>query len=207
MPARPDPLNRRPWPMKWIIVGILACIIPYTWLTLAYRKEGPAHQPYQDNKDRAQVLRLLESGFNRFDLSIAVLVDPAAPIADAAPTEKLAGGLPPLLRDLLIDPPPMPSRIPRLAAPATGLAGAPYTFDFASAQPDLHERPATATLYQRDQELVVIVGYDANPGELQTCRLDATAAVTLPANTLKPGTYQITLLGALESRRWRLEIL
>ena len=193
--------------MKWIVIGIIACLVPYTWLTLAYRKEGPAHQPYQDNKDRAQVLRLLGSGFNRIDLSIAILVDPPVPPPETARTEKLAGGLPPLLRDLLIDPPPMPSSLPIVSAPPSGLIGAPYTFSFACAQPDRDERPTTATLYRRDTELVVIVGYDTNPGELQSRRLDAFADVGIPAHTLEPGSYQITLLGSLESRRWRIEML
>ena len=193
--------------MKWIVIGIIACIVPYTWLTLAYRKEGPAHQPYQDNKDRAQVLRLLDSGFHRVELEIAILVDPPVPIPDRAPTEKLAGGLPPLLRDLLIDPPPMPSSLPIVTAPPSGLAGAPYPFNFACAQPHGGERPTTATLYRRDTELVVIVGYDANHGELQSRRLDAFADVVIPAHTLDPGSYQITLLGSLESRRWRIEML
>lgn len=192
--------------MKWIILAILACIIPYTWLTIAYRKEGPAHQPYQDNKDRAQVLRLLENDFYRFDLSMALLPDPLYPAPGLAETEKLAGGLPPLLREVLIDPSPLPPRIPMVAAPARGSAGAPYAFHFACAQPRKGEPPTTATLYRRDSELVVLVGYDASPEELKTRDLDAVAKVTLPADTLEAGDYQITLLGARESRRWRLKL-
>ena len=193
--------------MKWITIGIIAFLVPYTWLTLAFRKEGPAHQPYQDNKDRAQVLRLLGSDFYRIDLDIAILVDPLPPPAQMAPTEKLPGGLPPLLRDLLIDPPPLPSSIPMVSAPSTGLASAPYTFNFACAQPDTGERPTTATLYYRGTELVVIVGYDANPGELQSRRRDAFADVTIPAHTLAAGSHQITLIGSLGSRRWQFEVL
>lgn len=192
--------------MKWIILAILACIIPYTWLTIAYRKEGPAHQPYQDNKDRAQVLRLLENDFYRFDLSMELLPDPLYPAPDLAETEKLAGGLPPLLREVLIDPPLLPPRIPMVAAPAAGSAGAPYAFHFACAQPRQGEPPTTAKLYRRDSELVVLVGYDASPDELKTRDLDAVARVTLPAHTLEAGDYQITLLGARESRRWRLKL-
>ena len=39
-----NPLVRKPWPMKWIIVAILVTIIPYTWITLAFRKPNPAHE-------------------------------------------------------------------------------------------------------------------------------------------------------------------
>lgn len=206
MSAPPDPFNRRPWPMKWIIVAILACIIPYTWLTIAYRKEGPAHQPYQDNKDLAQVLRLLESGFNRFELSMTLLESPLYPSPGLAATEKLPGGLPPLLRDLLIDAPAIPPRVPMVAAPATSSAGAAYVFHFACAQAAEDEQPASAELYRRGSELVVIINHDADGESLQTRDINAVAEVNLPADTLEPGSYQITLLGERESRRWQLTL-
>lgn len=193
--------------MKWIVVAIIACIVPYTWLTLAYRKENPAHQPYQDNKDRAQVMRLLGSGFNRYDVSLELLVDPAVPPINSAETQLLDGGLPPLLRDLLIDQPTLPERLPFVSAPDSSLAGAPYVLTFACTQPEHDERPATATLYHRQDELVLVIDYEQLPDRLRTRELDATAQVSIPANTLTPGTYQISLLGARESRRWTFELL
>ena len=207
MAAHPDPLNRKPWPMKWIVVAIIACIVPYTWLTLAYRKPNPAHQPYQDNKDRAQVLRLLDSGFYRFDLVFEVPVDPAHPPAEMAEITRIDGGLPPLLRDLLIDSPAVPEQLPVVSAPASVLAGAPYAFSFACIQPTDDERPATATLYQRGSELVVIVACEDLPGSLQSRKPDTTARVVIPPRTLESGNYHVTLIGARESRRWPLEVL
>ena len=55
--------NKKPWSLKWIAIIILACIIPYTWITVRYRKPGPAFQPYDDSKNRANVLRLLDAGY------------------------------------------------------------------------------------------------------------------------------------------------
>lgn len=206
MAPPPDPLNRKPWPMKWIVLAIIACVIPYTWLTLAYRKENPAHQPYQDNKDRAQVLRLLENDFYRFDLSMELLSSPFYPPTGLAETEQLAGGLPPLLRDVLIDPPTLPSRVPVAMALAVGSAGDPYEIYFGGARPGPGERPASATLYRRDSELVILVGYDIPPRELKSRNLNATARITIPAGTLDSGDFQVTLLGERESRRWRLRL-
>lgn len=192
--------------MKWIVVAILACIIPYTWLTVAYRKPNPAHQPYQDNKDRAQVLRLLDNGFHRIELPIAFMVDPPVPTAATVTTEALPGGLPPLLGDVLIDKPPVPTDFVRVSAPPTVLAGAPYVFDFTCTQPNHDERPAESRLYHRLQELVFIIGYESTPGDLKTRDLETTARVTLPAHTLDPGTYRATLVGARESRRWTFTV-
>ncbi len=201
--SRPNnPLDRKPWPMKWIIVAILITIIPYTWITLAFRKPNPAHEPYQDNKDRAQVLRLLDSGFSRVDLTVQQLIDPPVPPTDAAETKAIAGGLPPLLSDLLIDEPPVPIDFPFVAAPASALSGAPYLIKFACSQPDFDERVNESRLYRRKQELVFIVGYHANPDGLQSRDRGIAAQITIPANTLEAGEYRATLIGTRESRRW-----
>lgn len=192
--------------MKWIVIGILACIVPYTWLTLAYRKAGPAHEPYQDNKDRAQVLRLLDNGFSRFELPLATLVDPMVTPDPIATTEPLPGGLPPLLRDVMIDPPVVPTRFAVVTAPTSALSGAPYDFTFTGIQPHHHAQPTQAVLYLRQQEGVIVVAYAQTPGDLQTRKLQFTARLTLPAHTLAPGTYQMTVVGAVESRRWTLEV-
>ena len=55
MPA--DRKVRKPWPMKWIVASILVFIPIYTYLTLHYRRPGPAFNPYGDMRDRADVIR------------------------------------------------------------------------------------------------------------------------------------------------------
>ncbi|GAB5562082.1 MAG: hypothetical protein SynsKO_37290 [Synoicihabitans sp.] len=192
--------------MKWIIVAILVTIIPYTWITLAFRKPNPAHEPYQDNKDRAQVLRLLDHGFARIDLAVDRLIDPPVPPAESAHAEAIEGGLPPLLSDLLIDKPPVPTDFPFVAAPVSTLSGAPYTLFAACTQPDLDEHVSKSQLYQRNQELVIIIGYQQNPEGLQSRRREVTTRITIPPNTLEPGEYRATLIGARESRRWTFEV-
>ena len=59
--------------MKWVIIVIIAVLVPYTYLTLHYRKPGPAYRPYQDAQDRANVVRLLDAGYRR--LSTVMLAD------------------------------------------------------------------------------------------------------------------------------------
>lgn len=193
--------------MKWIVLAIIVCIVPYTWLTLAYRKENPAHQPYQDNKDRAQTLRLLDSGFYRFDVSLEFPKDVGEPPVERAEPERIAGGLPPLLRDLLIDRPTLPARLPQVSAPTSVPAGIPYILTFDGAPSDPGERAASAQLYQRGSQIVIVVAHDATSSELESRDLNATAQLTVPANTLNPGTYQVSLLGERESLRWTLTVL
>src|ERR1022692_2308833 len=55
--------DRSPWPMRWIVLAIVLFVPVYTWLTLHYRRPGPAFRPYQDMRDRADVVRLLKAGY------------------------------------------------------------------------------------------------------------------------------------------------
>ncbi|MCF3652156.1 hypothetical protein [Synoicihabitans lomoniglobus] len=192
--------------MKWIVLAIIACLIPYTWITLHYRKENPAYEPYQDTKDRAQVIRLLESGYQRIDVRFERLVEPAVPPSPAATTERIAGGVPSLLRDALIDQPPVPSAFENVSAPSETLAGSPYSFEIACVQPNHGERPVGSVLYLRGSEAVFMIGYDALPGDLQSRDLAVLARIIVPAHALEPGRYHATLVGARESRRWTFTV-
>ena len=188
--------------MKWIVVAIIACIVPYTWITLAYRKEGPAYEPYQDSKDRAQVMRLLDAGFQRVSLSLERLVEPPPPASPPASSAALPGRVPPPPSDILLDQPALPASFLHVDAAASALEGAPYSIVFTCVQPAQNEQPVSSKLYLREQEAVFIVGSDALPGTLEARDLDSLVRLVVPANTFQPGTYQATLLGTRESRRW-----
>jgi hypothetical protein len=96
----PPRKDRKPWPMKWIVVSILLFIPIYTYLTLHYRRPGPAFNPYRDMRDRADVIRLLKAGYQR------IAVDAARPAEDAAveggASSPAPGGLPDDLRKTLV---------------------------------------------------------------------------------------------------------
>src|SRR5215213_7515076 len=93
--------DRRPWPMKWIVLAIVVVIVPYTYLTLRYRRPEKAFQPYADLKDRANTRRLLSSGFQRITLHAQRPADPVRSVFNATITPG-AGGLPDVLRSSLI---------------------------------------------------------------------------------------------------------
>ena len=69
--------------MKWIVLTIALVIVPYTFLTLHYRKPGPAYRPYQDAQERANVVRLLSAGYQRITLPAQRPADPARGTATA----------------------------------------------------------------------------------------------------------------------------
>ena len=206
MPAPIPALNRKPWSMKWIVLAILVCIVPYTWITIKYRKEAPPHQPYQDNKDRAQVMRLLDSGFQRVNVSFERLVDPPLPLQDAAAFEAVPGGLTPSLSALLIDKPAVPTSFTQFNAPASALVGTSYAITVGCAQPNRDEQPAESFLYLRGREAVFIIGYQELPGEFRSRRQESYIRLSVPANTFDSGDYHGTLIGAEASHSWTFTV-
>jgi hypothetical protein len=199
------PKDRKPWPMKWVAVAILLVIVPYTFLTLRYRKPGKAFEPYQDIKDRANTMRLLSAGYQRIALPAERPADKMQPITSATIASS-AGGLPAGLKTSLVSTPLLPADITLVAASPTVSALQPYTFRFACTLPDHKRQLAGADLYVRGEEIVITPDYEKMSGELLARTTDNIVQLTVPSGALKPGHYQITLVGAQSSRTWTLQV-
>jgi hypothetical protein len=199
------PGNRQPWPMKWIVLAIVLCLGSYTFLTLRYRKPGPAFRPYEDLKNRANVSRLLAAGYRRVSLPAERPADPMRPMP-TAPVASTAGGLPSPLAATLVEPPVLPSSIERVAAPATIGTHEPYVVRFSCTLPDHRRQPASADLYIKGDQLVIAPDFEKIPGELLARTDDSIIQLTVPAGTLPPGRYRVTLVGQQSSRAWTLQV-
>lgn len=191
--------------MKWIVLAILLCIIPYTYVTLRYRKAGPAFEPYEDMKNRANVMRLLNAGYRRIPLPAEI---PADPLKDqsSAPIQTLAGGLPTELKSTLAEAPALPVDITRVVAPATARADHAYSFRLACTLPDERRTLAGAELYLKGTQLVVTPDFERLSGQLMARTRDNVIQLTVPANTLKPGRYDVVIVGQKSSRGWILDV-
>lgn len=194
--------------MKWVIVAILLCIIPYTWITVRYRKPGPAFQPYADSKNRANVVRLLEAGYQRFTVPAQRNADPARFRlgAGAAAVTTAPGGLPVLLSQTLVEIPLMPETIIGVVAPATVQPDAPYAVQFTCSVPDNKEQLAGAELYLRDQQVVLIPTFERIQGDLLARSRDSVVQIEIPAGTFKTGRYDVTLIGSRQSQAWTITV-
>lgn len=194
--------------MKWIVAAIIVCVVPYTLINIKYRKSAPANLPYQDTKDRAGVIRLLGAGFQRISLEILRPGDPQTFAVNGVPatTTSVPGGLPPVLSEALIDKPLVPSAIAGALAPSQASAANAYTFQFTGTQPQLGEQLAHAEAYVHSGRITIAPAFEPLEGDLRSRSLETTAQLTIPAGALKPGTYEITLIGARNSLRWSLEV-
>lgn len=194
--------------MKWVAIVILACIIPYTWITIRYRKPGPAFQPYEDSKNRANVLRLLDAGYQRIAVTALRPADPArsVPVGPAANVAPVPGGLPPKLSDTLVEIPLMPERVNTVTAPREAVSTDAYRLQFTCSVPDNKEQLNGAQVYVRDRELTLIPTFEKIDGSLLARTNESVVLLEIPAGTLKPGRYVATIVGARQSQRWNLEV-
>ncbi len=110
--------------MKWVLLAIIVVIVPYTYLTLHYRKPGPAFRPYEDTKNRAITIRLLSTGYQRITLDATRPADPLH-VTAAASSASAPGGLPSALTGALIDQPLLPVSIDSVAAAGSAASGQP----------------------------------------------------------------------------------
>lgn len=191
--------------MKWIVLVIVLSLGTYTYLTLHYRKQNPSFQPYQDMKDRANTLRLLNAGYQRITLTAQRPADPK-PIADGAAITRAPGGLPENLRVTLVEQPRLPTSYPKLTAAATANTLLPYPIQFTCSVGDNHQQLAGAQLYLKDDHIVIVPEFERLGGELLARSRDSIVLLTVPGGTLKPGHYQVALVGTQTSPTWTLQV-
>lgn len=197
--------DRRPWPMKWIVLTIIVVLVPYTFLTLYYRKPGPAYRPYQDAQERANVVRLLSAGYQRITVAAQRPADsPWA--AAAAPTTAVLGGLPSELVATLVQKPLLPPEIHAVTAAPSVSALQPYAIQFTCTLPDNKQQLAGAELYVKDAEIVITPDFELLTGGLLARSRESVILLTVPAGALKPGTYRVTLAGQHSSRAWSVQV-
>lgn len=191
--------------MKWIVLAIFLAVVPYTIVTLRYRKPGPAFQPYEDMKNRANVSRLLSAGYQRVPLPARQPADetrtPSGAVVSPAP-----GGVPSELRSTLVESPLLPAEILQVSAASNANTLQDYPLQFTCSLPNDQQQLAGADLYLRGYGAVLVPTFERVPGELLTRSRQALVHVTIPAGTIRPGKYQVTILGEKTSRSWTLEV-
>lgn len=191
--------------MKWIIVAIVATIVPYTFLTLRYRKTEPAFRPYEDMKNRANVSRLLAAGFQRVTLKARQPAD-ASHLPGGASVMPAVGGLPDELRTTLVEVPLLAAEIRQVTAAPTASVNASYSIELACTLADDKRQLSGAELYLRPERVVILPTFEPTAGNLATRSRDVVALLTIPAGTLKAGSYMVTVVGEKTSRSWPLAV-
>ncbi|MFA5263403.1 MAG: hypothetical protein WC378_06220 [Opitutaceae bacterium] len=196
--------------MKWVILAIALFIIGYTVVMVFYRKPGKAYRPYQDSTDRATVARLLSSGYQRASLIVDRPADPsrelAIPLGGMARTKSAPGGFPGNLDAAMIEKPLLADSYSNVAAPSSAQGAQPYRILLTANLPDNKRMIAGAVLFRRGKELSVVPVFERISGSLQARWRETSVLVTVPADTLPAGKYELTLIGGKSSQSWLLDL-
>lgn len=192
--------------MKWVALVIVVSLTAYTYLTLHYRKINPAYRAYEDTKNRAGVMRLLSAGFQRVVLTAQRPADLSARIESGAAANATKGGLDPELGSSLLDLPMLPAEITRVTAAASVNAFLAYPIQFTCTLTDNKRQLAGAELYLKDNVVTLVPTFEQLDGGLLARSRESIVLVTLPGGTLKPGTYNVTVVGERTSRTWALQV-
>lgn len=205
----PDPFNRKPWSMKWVVMAILLMIVPYTILTVKYRKTGPAYQPYEDSKQRANVMRLLDAGYQRLNVNAERPADPQNivramnTLIDATPAP---AGVTEGLTVTLVEIPQLPESFGAVSASNETASLLPYPILFTCALGDQKHQLGGAQVYLRGYQIVIVPQFEPLDGDLTARTKESTVLVTIPGGALKPGTYNAHLAGSTQSRQWTFNV-
>jgi hypothetical protein len=191
--------------MKWIVLVIVLGLGAYTYLTLHYRKQHRSFEPYEDIRDRANTLRLLSAGFQRITVNARRPADPQ-PIPGGAAITPGPGGLPEALRVTLVAPPQLPADYLRVTAAPSGNTLVPYPVQFTCSVGDHHQQFAGVRLYLRADQIMIVPEFERLGGQLLARSRESFVLVTVPAGALKPGRYQVSLIGARTSQTWPLQV-
>lgn len=193
-------LNRKPWPMRRVIIAVVIFIVPYTWITFHFRKPNPAHLPYEDNKEQANVNRLLAEGYQRWRVE-ALLVRGEAGFMGVE-TGAAREGFPVRLEDTLVERPPMARRIVGLEAPAVLEAGEPWRLRFGIEHEDARVGVVGAEFFWRGSEVVVV----PRLGRTGAAEREGRVELTLPAGRLPTGELRVHLVAEEGTRTWLMHV-
>lgn len=193
--------------MKWVVLAIIACVIPYTWITIAYRKPNPAYQPYEDSKQRANVLRLLEAGYQRIYLSALPSETSRGNPASAATVSSVPPGLTAELASILVEPLPLPDSFTSVSAASETPAKQAYPIAF-TCRPGEHKHPLSgAHVFIKNDTVVIVPAFEPPIGSSPPSRQpEETAVIQVPAAAFKQPRVSMLLIGANESRQWSVDV-
>ena len=195
--------------MKWVFLVIIACIIPYTVLTLKYRKATPAFEPYEDTKQRANVIRLLDAGYQRINVCAERPADPqllVRSLTGLAGMTNAAGGLTEGLSATLVEIPQLPLSFGAVTAASETTTLLPYPIIFTCTLGDQKHQLGGAQVFVRGGNVVIVPQFEPLSGELTARSKESSVVITLPGGALKPGRYTMHLAGRDQSRQWQVEV-
>lgn len=197
--------------MKWVVLVVVVCLGGYTFVRLYFNKPTPAYRPYQDSVDHTTVSRLLASGYQRVELGVERLNEPAKGLVlksgdSAAMALNAPGGLPKELDFALVQKPLLADSYGTVTAAASVGAKTDYRILAGANLADTERLLTSVMLFRKEGDVALVPIFEPLKGKLETRWKECNFVVTIPAGTLPPGSYDAQLLGSKGSRKWTFTV-
>ncbi len=192
------PPERKPWPMSWVVIAIVAYIVIYTSINLGFRKPGPGHEPAAEARaHRRHFIQASMSGWTRYGVHFGMPApEPGADaeISRQATPENLAEAVPVDLTMIFPGKPSMHAAPASIRAPAVlpadGVLRVQLHFGDLSSPASFGE----ALAYARDQHLrLFLQDEERTPVDEDPVPAAPEMEIHLPARVLAAGDWQVTL--------------
>lgn len=205
MTAAPRPTARQPWPLWPIALAIVVSLAGYTYLRLAYAKPGQAHEPFADNRRRAESAKLQAAGWTWTEATYEALVELPAPEV-ATHAVPVRPELAEELRLLATENWHLPIEYTVVSAAARSPTAADYAVHFQVEVDQARAHIVGFDLYRKEVDLLLIPRWEPYPPELAPRRPKPGGRLVVPAKSLPAGQYRATLLALKQSCQWELEL-
>lgn len=196
--------------MRWVVASIVLFLVPYTYITIQYRKPEKPFEPYADMKEKANIHRLQDAGYDRTTVRAERPFPALTPgeITRGTPASPAPapGGLPDPLGQTLVEIPRLPAGYRDLVTAAELGALLPTRIQFTARLESDREQLGGAEVFIRENSIVIVPTFERTPGDLQARTQDSPVLITLPGGLLEPGDYVVTLAGARDSLRWTVVV-
>lgn len=205
------PAQKKPWPMKWVVLAIVISLAGYTYVTLKYRKLNRPAQPVEDARERFVISRLRQAGYNRINVNAELPGDPASSLAGLtkpfAEIKDAPGGLPAELAETFAEKPRLPDSFGEVSTPASHTAMLPYFVQYVCLLPDNQKVFGETRVYAKENQIAIVTDFDRLDADLLARSKETAVRLPLPAGIFRSGqSYEITLVGQNTSKRWTLQV-
>jgi hypothetical protein len=205
-PPRPLP---KTLPLRWVVVAIVVFIGAYTFLRLHFGKRGKPFEPYHDLGERVASQRLVDLGYERVAVEIAQPAEslPASRFAPAAAEiGSTFGGLPAELDGAIAARPALPAHITAVTAPREAASTETYAMQFTCVQPNYQTQLDSVLLLRKGHDLFLLPDFPKLNGQLLARSKETIVLVRIPAQSLAPGRYTVTVCGGQTAKTWNVTV-
>lgn len=205
MPSAPPTPEKKPWPISWVILSILAFMVFYTLIMAFFRKQQDPFFPFEEAQSSQMAPLLKGEGWEVFRGPVLTgsfregerfVFSPRFPqVLEETSLEDMV--------EVSLDDAPIPLHLEAVIAAPAIRADEPYQAELHWAPSDPFERPARLYFFQRDDDILILPPHGRGR---QTDDPETPTYLFVRPDHLSPGTYRFHFYAEGRLTSWSLTV-